>query len=49
MSDEQHRMQMSLYKSVLEGKEEKGAPGAASKGTENGIDDDYVRATSGNR
>lgn len=49
VSDEQHHMQMSLYKSVREGREEKGAPSMASKGTANGTDDDYVRATSGNR
>lgn len=46
MTDEQHRMQMSLYKATREGGA--GADGTGQKAEEN-PDDDYVRATSGNR
>ena len=48
VSDEHHRMQLSLYKSILEGGGAEG--GAKSDGTEEeGADGDYVKATSGNR
>ncbi len=48
MSDEQHHMQLSLYKSILEGG---GVPGIDTKSeeSEEGADGDYVKAASGNR
>lgn len=46
ITDEQHRMQLSLYKATREGVD--AGPDRAA-GAEENPDDDYVRATSGNR
>ncbi len=49
VTDEQHRMQLSLYKSTLEGVGTGGGVEGRSEGREEGVDGDYVKATSGNR
>ena len=49
MSDEQHRMQQSLFRAVREGVEGVSVGGAQTAASTDDPDDDYVRATSGNR
>lgn len=48
MSDEQHRMQLSLYKSLRDGCTLEGGVAEVEKNDE-AVDGDYVKATSGNR
>jgi len=44
ISEEEHRMQMSLYRALREGKDIE-----ESLTSEEAVDGDYVKATSGNR
>ena len=48
VSDEQHRMQLSLYKSVLHSEEGEGVSTKSTHGHRD-ADDDYAKANSGNR
>ena len=46
MSDEEHRIQMSIYKAIREGGK---LEGGVVDEDEEAVDGDYVKATSGNR